>query len=140
MLRLVIFAAFAALATPALADPCTFIPDNGPAPSEVLYGRNFSGRVTYVGDGDSLCVALGALPSRWVEVRLDDFYAPELASPEGQRAKSALRRLALGQQLLCNGEKQSYDRVIAHCTLRGRSVGDLMREAGVPEGGRAYRR
>lgn len=30
---------------------------------------------------------------------------------------------------------RSYDRVVATCTINGRSVADLMRKAGVVEGG-----
>lgn len=33
-------------------------------------GMEFSGPVTYVGDGDSVCVAVGSDQSSWVEVRL----------------------------------------------------------------------
>jgi len=130
---------------PALADPCKAIPDGGAAPAAFINGRTFQGRVVYVGDGDSLCVAIGPVldqlqPKNWVEVRLDDFYGPELSDSGGQSAKATLRRISFGKRLLCNGEKQSYDRVVAHCTLEGRSVGDLMRQAGVREGGRGRRR
>ena len=62
----------------ALADPCDLIPERGPMPAEVRSGQVFSGSVVYVGDGDSLCVALGPSYAQWAEVRLADFYAPEL--------------------------------------------------------------
>jgi endonuclease YncB( thermonuclease family) len=137
--RLVLAAA--CLAAPAaLADPCRAIPDHGPAPAYAAPGATFSGPVTYVGDGDSLCVATGADPSRWVEVRLADFYAPELHDPAGPAAKQALERMVLGRRLTCQADHQSYDRMVSRCTLGGRSVGDLLRAAGVPEGGHAYRR
>ncbi|HEY2355973.1 MAG TPA: hypothetical protein VGH86_00880 [Phenylobacterium sp.] len=68
----------AALASSAAADPCKAIPDRGPAPAYLSSGATFSGPVVYVGDGDSLCVAVGEGPQNWVEVRLADFYAPEL--------------------------------------------------------------
>lgn len=74
------------LALPALADPCT-----GPLPKE---GARFSGVVRYVGDGDGLCVGASSDPSTWIEVRLADFYAPELHDPGGAEAKAALARLA----------------------------------------------
>lgn len=131
---------FAAVATAAHADPCKAIPDSGPAPADLRPGAVFEGRVVYVGDGDSLCVAKGVSNGQWVEVRLDDFYAPELRDPEGQQAKDALTRIAFGRRLTCRAGRQSYDRVVASCTLNGVSVGDLMRRAGVAEGGRAYRR
>lgn len=94
--------------------------------------------MTYVGDGDSPCVALGPSPSQWVEVRLEDFYAPELHASGGEAAKRALNRIAFGRKLVCQASHQSYDRVVASCTRDG-ALGELLREAGVAEGGRAYR-
>lgn len=105
-------------------------------PAEVRRGQSFSGPVVYVGDGDSLCVGLGASRSQWAEVRLADFYAPEIHEAGGPEAKRALSRLVEGRKVECLAEHRSYDRVVAVCRLRGRSVGDLMRSAGVSEGGR----
>lgn len=99
-------------------------------------GSTFSGPVVYVGDGDSLCVAVGQGPQNWVEVRLEDFYAPELHDPAGPAAKRTLKRIAMGKRAVCRADHQSYDRVVARCEIGGRSVGDLMRAAGVAEGGR----
>jgi micrococcal nuclease len=121
--------------TVALADPCKAIPDKGPMPAFLKPGSTFSGPVTYVGDGDSLCVAVGPSPSDWVEVRVSDFYAPELNAPGGQEAKAALERIAKGRRVECRAIRQSYDRVVARCALQGGSLGDLMRSAGVREGG-----
>lgn len=120
----------------ALADPCNFIPERGPMPVEVRSRQAFSGPVVYVGDGDSLCVALGPSQSQWAEVRLADFYAPELHDAGGPEAKATLSRLVEGKTVKCIAERRSYDRVVAVCRLRGRSVGDLMRASGVREGGR----
>lgn len=131
---LLIFLAFL-FATPALADPCKAIPDKGPMPSYLNRGAEFSGRVTYIGDGDSLCVARGPSPSDWIEVRLKDFYAPELHAPGGEAAKQTLARLVEGRTLKCRASHRSYDRIVASCRLDGRDVGDLMRRAGVREGG-----
>jgi endonuclease YncB( thermonuclease family) len=127
-----------AISTPALADPCKAIPDRGPAPAWLSPGVRFSGPVTYVGDGDSLCVATGAGPANWVEVRLADFYAPELHAPGGPEAKATLARLAKGRRVDCVADHQTYDRMAAVCRLNGRSLGDLMRAAGVAEGGRGW--
>jgi micrococcal nuclease len=122
-------------AAPALADPCRAIPDRGPLPSHLGKGRTFSGPVAYVGDGDSLCVALGAGPAQWVEVRLADFYAPELSSDGGREAKRALETIAKGRRATCTAQKRSYDRVVAACKIGGVSIGDLMRAQGIGEGG-----
>ena len=98
-------------------------------------GRVCSGSVVYVGDGDSLCVALGPSHAQRAEVRLADFYAPELHDAGRPEAKKALSRLVEGKKVECIAEHRNYDRVVAVCRLRGRSVGDLMRSSGVGEGG-----
>lgn len=115
----------------ALADPCT-----APLPKP---GTQFNGTVRYVGDGDSLCVGLNANPGEWIEVRVADFYAPELQSIGGPEAKAALVRVAFGKPIQCLAGKRSYDRVVAQCSVGGVSVGDLMRRAGIHEGGRGLR-
>lgn len=135
MIRTATILAALALATPALADPCKAIPDRGPMPSYLKRGATFSGPVTYVGDGDSLCVAVGQGAANWVEVRVEDFYAPELNAPGGREAKQTLTRLAYGKRAVCTASHRSHDRVVATCRINGVSVGDLMRGAGVVEGG-----
>lgn len=123
----------------AIADPCRAIPDRGSMPPSLAPGKIFSGPVVYVGDGDSLCVAATAGytrdPLTWVEVRLADFYAPELNAPGGRNAKATLVRLTTGRIAVCSAGRRTYDRVVAVCTINRRSVGDLLREAGVVEGG-----
>jgi endonuclease YncB( thermonuclease family) len=120
----------------ALADPCTAIPDNGPVPAFLSLGSSFGGPVVDVIDGDSLCVAVG--PRRgidWVEVRLADFYAPEFDSRTGPAAFAALKRIALGRQANCVAGVGTYDRIAARCQINGQPIGDLMRAAGIREGG-----
>jgi len=124
-----------AVAGPALADPCKAIPDHGPAPAWLSRGASLSGPVVYIADGDSLCVAVGPAASAWVEVRLADFYAPELHAAGGAQAKAALERLTAGRTAVCVADHQTYDRIAAVCRINGRSLGDMMRAAGVPEGG-----
>lgn len=126
------------VATAAAADPCKAIPDNGPLPSYLRPGAEFSGRVAYVGDGDSLCIAQGVSPSAWIEVRLADFYAPELAEPGGERAKQFLTRTAFGRHATCIAEHRSHDRIVARCTINGVGIGDRLRSLGAAEGGRGY--
>ena len=132
-LHLIAMASFLACAwfAPALADPC----------EEVLpaKGTAFAGVVRYVGDGDGLCIGPAGRPDRWIEVRLADFYAPELHDAGGREAKRRLERLVLGKPLVCRAGRRSYDRVVAACTLGGRALGTLLREAGGIEGGRAWR-
>lgn len=121
-------------AAPAHADPC-----EAPLPSR--HGVQFSGVVRYVGDGDGLCVGRTSDPNEWIEVRLADFNAPELHAPGGPAAKAALERLALQREIICTSERgrggrvRSFDRVIARCRIGGSSLGDLLRRAGIAEGG-----
>lgn len=99
-------------------------------------GQAFAGLVRYVGDGDSLCVGPSSDPKEWIEVRLGDFYAPELREPGGEAAKHALQSVALNRQINCVAGKRSYDRVIAVCRLGGAPIGDILRARGAREGGR----
>jgi endonuclease YncB( thermonuclease family) len=123
----------------ALADPCTAIPDNGPIPAFLAFGSSFSGPVVEVIDGDSLCVAVGPRAGMdWVEVRLADFFAPELRSAGGAAAKAALARIALGKQATCIAGAGTYDRIAARCQINGQAIGDLMLAAGVKEGGAGF--
>ncbi len=130
-----------ACAGPALADPCKAIADRGPPPAWARPGHSVTGPVRYVGDGDSLCVGPSKDPATWVEIRLVDFFAPELAEPGGPAAKAALERLTRGRTVTCtavrgnSGRAVSYDRLIAVCRLGGVSLGELMRRSGVSEGG-----
>jgi endonuclease YncB( thermonuclease family) len=123
-----------AMAPAAHADPCE-------APLPLHAGTTFTGTVRYVGDGDSLCVGQTPDPNEWIEVRLSDFNAPELHAEGGEAAKTALIRLAFGRQVTCmaqrgrKGRVISFDRVIALCRIGPRSVGDLLREETVVEGG-----
>jgi endonuclease YncB( thermonuclease family) len=115
---------------PALADPC-----EATLPAK---GATFTGIVRYVGDGDGLCVGPAGRPDRWIEVRLADFYAPELHDAGGRDARRPLERLVMGKPLVCRAGRRSYDRVVAACTLGGRPLGALLRAAGGVEGGRAW--
>lgn len=132
--------ALSSLAGQALADPCAAVPERGPVPPGLERGAVFQGPVAYVGDGDSLCVATGRPDDtrRWVEVRLADFYGPELNAPGGREAKAALVRLSKDRRAVCRAQHRSYDRIVAVCRVDGRSLGDLMRAQGVREAGRGY--
>jgi len=127
-------------AGPALADPCKAIPSDGPLPAYLSFGARFSGPVAFVIDGDSFCVAVGPGHDQWVEVRAADFFAPEIGEANGARAKAALERIALGKQAVCYANVRTYDRIAAQCSIGGQAIGDLMRRAGVAEGGRGLER
>lgn len=126
----------ALIATPVMADPCKAIPDRGPMPAYLSPGSTFAGPVVYVGDGDSICVSVGPRQGLdWVEVRVADFYAPELHAPGGSQARDTMEDIAMGRHVSCIAQHRSYDRVVATCRLGGVSLGDLMRKRGVAEGG-----
>lgn len=135
ILRAFVVAAMLGTAAPTFADPCKAIPDQLPMPAYLAPGSKFEGTVSYVGDGDSLCVAVGPSPNEWVEVRVADFYAPELHAAGGTAAKAALEQIAMGRRAICVAGRRSYDRVVATCRINGVSIGDQMRRAGIAEGG-----
>lgn len=95
--------------------------------------EKFSGVVTWVGDGDMVCVG----PDRdlRIEVRVADFNAPELNEQNGKLARDALREIAMNKFVECEGSHYNHDRIVAVCKIGGRSLGELMREKRVPEGG-----
>ncbi|CAN7620546.1 hypothetical protein LJR219_004784 [Phenylobacterium sp. LjRoot219] len=47
--------------------------------------------------------------------------------PEPRAAKATLERLVEGRQVSCRATGPTYDRVAAECTLRGWSLGQLLR-------------
>ncbi|MGH6909799.1 MAG: thermonuclease family protein [Phenylobacterium sp.] len=127
-----------ACATPALADPCEAVTEDGPLPGYLSFGSRFAGPVTFVIDGDSFCVAVGPGHDQWVEVRLAGFFAPESGGPGGARAKAALERIVMGKEAVCRANLRSYDRIVAECTVGGRSVSDMMLASGVQQGGNGF--
>lgn len=132
---LTLSAAVAMLAGTALADPCE-APVTGYRPGQVI-----SAPIIHSIDGDGLCLALGRHPSDWLEIRESQFYAPELNTPEGRRAKRVMDSL-IGKRAVCtvergkNGATRSYDRVIAACRVDGAPIAVRMRAAGITPGGR----
>jgi micrococcal nuclease len=121
-------AAFFLAAGVAHADPC-----RAPLPRP---GTRIEGPVRYVGDGDSLCIGSTADPGTWIEIRLADFYAPELHDQGGREARQALVRITQGRRIDCIADHRSYDRIVAACRLDGIALGELLRRAGVAQGGR----
>jgi micrococcal nuclease len=128
-----------AVATQAHADSCE-------APvNHYRAGEHIIGRVMYVGDGDSICVGNDRDPNHWIEIRLADFYAPELHEAGGLEARRRMVQTAKSKPVVCtvqrgnNGRTYSYDRVIAVCRMNGTSLSQLMESEGVREGGRGWR-
>jgi len=107
-------------------------------------GQTFSGTVRYVGDGDSICVGSSADPASWIEVRLENWFAPELHDAGGREAKALMTSIAKGRPAACvvrqghNGRAYSYDRVFATCSIGGRDLAALARSAGGRQGGKGF--
>lgn len=81
-------------------------------PLEVITAESFIGRVTRVGDGDTIDVAFGEAGES-VRVRLYGLDAPELNQPHGREARDFLSKLILNREVRV--EKQDldqYDRVV----------------------------
>ena len=134
----ILAAAFLALvATTAHADPCTA------KVSGYRAGDTVRGTVRAVLDGDSICVSASGDPATWVEIRLADFYAPELSTAPGRDAKRAMDRLK-GQPVTCTaqrgsrGRTTSFDRLVAVCRIKGVSIAERMKAAGILQGGRGW--
>jgi endonuclease YncB( thermonuclease family) len=134
-LTILLFLALA-LAPAAFADKCEA------KPASTKAGALISGEITYVMDGDSLCIGMAGDQASWVEVRLVDFSALELTEPGGAKGRDTARQILMGKQAVCTvtrgtgGRTTTYDRVLATCSVGGRSVAQILLDAGVPEGGR----
>ena len=85
--------------------------------------------VTEVIDGDTIVVSpdwkhIGRTGSR---VRLSGVHAPELNTPEGQRAKERLSHFLLNQMVeLRNASIFSYGRLVCEVFLNGISAEDFL--------------
>jgi endonuclease YncB( thermonuclease family) len=112
-------------AAPALASTCKA--------SLPRKGEVFSGVVVRIVAGDSLCVGE---EDGGIKVRLADFNATDKGQPYSQTAKETLYELVSGRKITCVAQRKSLERIVAVCTMGGRSLGDLMRERGIPEGGK----
>lgn len=118
------------LAIALTAAPASATPDvtcNAPLPAK---DKDFGGEVTFVASGHVMCVGreLGG-----IAVRLADFNAPEPDAPGGQAARATLSYYALSKTVACHSHKRAKKHVVALCTVNGRKLGDLLREAGINE-------
>ena len=122
--------ALLALAGAARAEaPCA-----GPAPG---VGAEIHGPVLQVLDSERLCVALGAAPDQWVEVRL----APEpLQKTSAYPAnRGSLMAVAFARNITCRIVGAEGGLPVAACRLDDRSVRALTREPAAYVAGQAWR-
>lgn len=120
-------AAFAvlALAGPVLAQTCQA---NAPAAGEIV-----SGPVLHVIDGQTLCVALGPTPDRWVPLRI----SAAVASLPVDRER--LMAAAFSQSLDCRITGGRGPVKAATCTLAGRPLDTLLSDPATVTQARAWR-
>lgn len=111
---LIAVAAALAVGTQAQAQaPCAASP---PAPGAVVRGP-----VLHVLDDETLCVALGATPDRWLPLRL----IQDPLSPIDRGASSsrgALMSVAFGQDVTCRVIAVQAEPATAVCMRKGRSI------------------
>jgi len=127
-----VVAAFAlAAATSAQADGlCTAPP---PAPGAVVHGP-----VLHVFDGQTLCVALGATPDRWLPIRLTQEGSGP-SSQESSASRGALMAVAFGQDVTCRITQVAAEAAAGVCKRRGRSLARQARDSDAIVAGLAWR-
>lgn len=101
--------------------------------------EHFAGQVVRVYDGDTLTLQRSGCGN--INVRLQNWNAPELKEPFGWTQREALTSLAKYRRAQCvvvRGRRgySSHGRPIARCSVRGRDLGESMRGLGFAEGGR----
>ncbi|CAN5512001.1 hypothetical protein BH10PSE5_BH10PSE5_19350 [soil metagenome] len=106
----------------------------GSAPS---VGAEIHGPVLQVLDSERLCVALGAAPDQWVEVRL----APEpLQKTSAYPAnRGSLMAVAFAQNVTCTIVDTEGGLPVAACKVDDQSVRTLTREPTAYTAGQAWR-
>ncbi|HEX2562004.1 hypothetical protein [Phenylobacterium sp.] len=90
-----------------------------PKPGEVIEGP-----VLHVEDGQTLCVAEGFEPEKWVPLRVAD------AAGDGT-PKSALMAAAFGKDAVCKIEALADGHAVASCTIEQRPLAALLQKPGV---------
>jgi len=110
--------ATAAAAAPTAAGVCKASP---------VAGSALHGPVLHVPDGQTICVARGFDPSRWIPLRLGD--APMATS------RATLMAVAFGKDVDCVVDRD----LSAHCTVEGRSIGAAAAEPDAIAAGQAWR-
>lgn len=102
-------------------------------------GMTYAGEMRTIRDGDTVCVCSGTDPRTCVRTRLADFYAPEIYEPGGVEARDTLAGIAAGRRWVCTYHHVTRNRAASYCEADGQRIGDLMRAAGVREGGNGFK-
>ena len=92
----------------------------------VIETETFSGRVTWVSDGDTFKMS----EHRWA-IRIWGIDSPERDTTAGQAARTFVTGLIKGKQLTCNlVVVDKYKRTVASCYLGGQDIAPLILDAG----------
>lgn len=104
-----------------------------PAPGAVVRGP-----VLHVLDGETLCVALGATPDRWLRIRL----SPATSGPRRDVAspsRGALMSVAFGEMVTCALDPVGATPLTGVCKRKGRALAMAAREPNALAAGLAWR-
>ena len=127
--------AVAGSAKAAPAEPCT-----GPHP---VAGVQIRGPVLHVIDGETICVALGYAPDRWIRLRLADAPIPSPVRRVSNREEADPRRVmmaaAFAKMAECRTELDADREVVAVCTVDGAPLGRALRDGAVIAAGMSWR-
>ena len=92
----------------------------------VIENESFSGRVTWVSDGDTFKMS----EHRWA-IRIWGIDAPERDTPTGQTARTFVTKLIKGKTLRCETVVvDKYKRTVATCYLGGKDIAPMILDAG----------
>lgn len=98
--------------------------------SNVHAAWRFTGKVSYVTDGDTLWVQpdVGGPPRK---LRIDGIDAPEICQAGGEASRALLMQRALHQRVLVTVRRRDiYGRGLAHIQLNGHDIGAMMVSTG----------
>ncbi|MFN3512463.1 MAG: hypothetical protein ACK41C_05430 [Phenylobacterium sp.] len=105
-----------------------------PAPA---VGAVLRGPVLHVPDGETLCLALGAEPAQWVELRLQ---APSLhRASAGPSSRGTLMAAAFAKDALCEIVASADGAPVAACEIEGRPLTELLDRPQVQAAAHAWR-
>lgn len=93
------------------------------------------GPVLDVLDGETLCLALGPTPDRWLQLRLSDVGEPR----PGAATRGALMSVAFGRDVDCRILDVAETGNRATCERGGRTLGDRARAPKAVREGRGWR-
>lgn len=96
-----------------------------PQPGEVIKGP-----VLHVEDGETLCVAEGFEPSRWVALQVVD---------GAEVPKAALMAAAFGKDAVCKVESVTDGRAVASCAIEERPLAALLQRPEVMKAAGGWR-